>query len=100
MAKGIGARVPKTSGAGVSRYSYQRGYDLGNQSRGGLADFKTSTQDTPKRRSYGKRDDSGGNINVSYGSTYTGPDDIEAAGKSKRPKSSVKLDRGKDREIK
>jgi len=99
MAKGIGAHVPKTSGAGVLRYSYQRGYDLGNQSRGGLADFKTSTQDTPKRRSYGKTG-GGSNMDVSYGSTYTGPDDIEAAGKAKRPKSSVKLDRGKDREIK
>lgn len=98
MVKGIGARVPKTSGAGVSRYSYQRGYDLGNQSRGGLADFKTSTQDTPKRRSYGKSGSSG-DINVSYGSTYTGPDDIEAAAKAKRPKSGVKLSSGKHKEI-
>ena len=85
MAKAPSARVPKSSGQGVSRHSYQRAYDLGNRSTGGLADFKTGTQDTPKRRSYGKGKKEGG-INVSYGDTYFPTDlkEIQDFAKRKR----------------
>lgn len=86
MARTPRARVPKSSGQGVSRLAYQKSYDLGNRGTGGLADFKTSTQDTPKRRSYGKSGETKG-INVSYGETYEPTDltDVEALGKGGSP---------------
>jgi hypothetical protein len=55
MARGIGQHVPNTSGQGVSRYSYAKGYQLGNRGTGGLADFKVGTHDLPQKRGYGKQ---------------------------------------------
>jgi hypothetical protein len=60
MARGIGSRVPMTSGQGVSRYSYQKGYALGNKGSGGMADFKVGTHSEPQRRGYSKSAGGGG----------------------------------------
>lgn len=75
------ARVPKTSGQGTSRKTYQTGYRLGNRgsaaASGGVPTVKGDTQDT--RSSYAKDINPGKvdlKMNVSYGDTIE-PGDLK-----------------------
>ena len=88
MARTPRAKVSKTSGAGVSRLSYQRGYAMGNRGGGGKApasDIKFESGD----REYGKtKGEYSSKMNVSYGDTIFPSDikDIEGAYKGKPAK--------------
>lgn len=92
MARSPRASVSKTSGQGVSRLSYQKAYSLGNRGKSAgpsesVTSAKTSTQDTARRRDYGKLDLKAG-MNVSYGTTFEPGDlnDLKALAKTPRAK--------------
>lgn len=79
MARAPRAKVSSSSGQGISRLAYQKGYKL----RGGLTEkFSAGSQATPREyaKKGGKPEQSKG-INVSYGDTYFPTDlkDIEGA---------------------
>jgi hypothetical protein len=103
MAKAPSAKVPKTSGQGVSRLSYQKGYALGN--RGGAApaggkspSVSTSTTELKSSRGGGKAGiDKAGGINVSYGDTLfpTDLEDVRSVAKRQPAKSPGFLKLGK-----
>jgi hypothetical protein len=97
MAKAPSARVPKTSGQGVSRLSYQKGYALGNKgAQGGkppsVGGYDDSSVKTGK--SYAKGDSGGdAGLDFSYGENLAPGninsfDDVKAYGKLKQPKAS------------
>lgn len=74
MARSPRSKVPKTSGAGVSRLSYQKGYAMGNRGRGhsgsaGAAsvdyDASESKAGAPRAKPLGKSP----GMNISYGET-------------------------------
>lgn len=104
MARAPRAKVPKTSGAGVSRLSYQKGYAKGNR---GSADTgavpsvpgskASAADDSPKGGRTKPRGNEAGGINISYGDTLPIGDlnDIEALGKGVAPKSPNLLKPGK-----
>jgi hypothetical protein len=75
MARAPRAKVSKTSGAGVSRRSYQQGYAKGNRGTaaagGAVPGVDKPTQDEAKSMRGGKAkfEKGGGEFNVSYGST-------------------------------
>jgi hypothetical protein len=73
MARSPRARVSKTSGQGVSRYSYQKGHALGNSGTG--SEFNASVKKPADKRNYGKLD-VGSGFNVSYGNTIE-PGDLD-----------------------
>jgi hypothetical protein len=89
------ASVSKTSGQGISRLSYQKGYALKGGAASGLsAKFSSGGGD---RRDYAKKGGStpkpqqAEGINISYGDTYEPTDlgDIEALGERAVPKTTV-----------
>jgi hypothetical protein len=88
------ASVSKTSGQGISRLSYQKGYALKGGAESGLsAKFPSGGG---QERSYAKKGsaakpEKAEGINVSYGDTYEPTDlgDIEALGERQVPKTSV-----------
>lgn len=78
-----------TSGQGVSRFSYSKGYALGNKGTGGMASFKVGTHDAPQKRTYGK------GVKTKTGTSYGdyGPDDLPMP----PPKSDVPDKRSKSK---
>jgi hypothetical protein len=109
MARAPRAKVSKTSGQGVSRLSYQKGYALGNRgtSSGGVKDAPSvdNARTDPQRSGYAKGQsklDSAGGINISYGDTIdpTNLVDVESLAKRKPPKDSGLLKPGKPFKIK
>lgn len=83
MARAPRASVSKSSGQGVSRYSYQKGRQLGNKGSGAAGDTSIDTKfgggsakSTGGGHSYAKGNKTASDINVSYGGTIT-PSDIE-----------------------
>ena len=87
MARTPRAKVSKTSGQGISRPSYQKGYAL--KGDGPSVDTKFSKGEAP-RRQYGKTAKaSGPGFNVSYGDTLepTDLEDVKALGEGKPQKS-------------
>lgn len=90
MARGVGSKVPKTSGQGISRLAYQQAYAM----KGGLtskfsAGTQAPTRDYPKQGQVKPR----GGINVSYGNTLEPTDinDINATDATLPSKASVSL---------
>lgn len=94
MARTPRAHVSKTSGQGVSRLAYQKGYALRHP--GDVPQVKSSFSKGETSRDYAKGTtkslDTGG-FNVSYGDTFAPSDlqDIKELGSLKAPKSDVKL---------
>lgn len=92
MARTPRASVSKTSGQGISRLSYQKGYAM---KRGDAPRVKSDGGDSGDKRNYAKKGSSpkygDTSINVSYGDTYFPTDlkDIEAIGERQVPKTSV-----------
>jgi len=92
------AGVPKTSGQGTSRYSYQHAYSQGMRGTGapaakGVAALRTDKSLTPtgKSASGGKvKVDAGAPMNISYGDTW-GETWEHAKGKGAKAKKGVKL---------
>jgi len=84
MAKAPRAKVPATSGQGVSRLSYQQGYALRS---GNAPKVKNEPKGESLKREYGKGKSKpkakGPGFNVSYGDTLRIGDlkDIEKVGK-------------------
>ena len=78
MARAPRSKVPKTTGQGISRLSYQKGRELGGNISLGSSGGKTDT------RSYEKKVDPIATppINISYGDTYEPTDlaDVKALG--------------------
>ena len=91
MAKAPSAKVTKTSGQGVSRLSYQKGYSLGNKGTGSPGKVKDSAKVEiksgrgPGRPKKAKADTKDG-INISYGQTLpiSTLKDVQEYGKGKR----------------
>jgi hypothetical protein len=108
MARAPRAKVSKTSGQGVSRLSYQKGYALGNRgtSSAGVKDAPSvDNARSDSRSGYSKgrsKLDSAGGINISYGDTIdpTNLVDVEGLAKRKPPKDSGLLKPGKPFKIK
>jgi hypothetical protein len=102
MARATRARVSKTSGAGVSRLSYQRGYSMGNRN---TADSGTGVKFESGDREYAKsgkiKGDYPSGMNISYGETLFPTDlkDLESAYKGK-PGKGLKLTPGKSKKLK
>jgi hypothetical protein len=98
MARAPRAKVPKTSGQGVSRLSYQKGYALGNKG-GKTAPSVGGAAPAPSRAAGGKSKlDTAGGINVSYGDTIDPSDlvDVESYAKGKPAKGvNLKLTKAK-----
>ena len=97
MARTPRASVSKTSGQGVSRLAYQKGYKL----KGGDAIKGPGKIDVEGGRGYAKAKGSGGSsFNVSYGNTYepTDLDDVNQLFKDKPAKS--KLDKQEAKKLK
>jgi len=76
MTRAPRAKVSKTSGQGVSRFSYQKGYALGNRGTGspgggdGGPSVKSEKSETSGgRRSSASKLEKSGDMNISYGST-------------------------------
>jgi len=93
MARTPRASISKTSGQGISRLSYQKGYALGNKGAQGKTPSvgKFDSTDIKTGRHYGKSSSEDfGDINVSYGDTLDVGDlgDVKAVGKLKPPKAS------------
>lgn len=85
------AKVPKTSGQGVSRKAYQTAYALGAKGAGDVGSVKglfPKPDDTP--REYGK--DKASKLNVSYGGTLrrSDPKEVEAELSAEGGAKSVK----------
>lgn len=102
MARAPRAKVPKTSGQGVSRLSYQKGYALGNRgtASGGVKDApKVDNVRSDSSRGYakaGSKLDSKGGINVSYGDTIEPGNLIDVENLAKRkPEKGLSLTPGK-----
>jgi hypothetical protein len=90
MARAPRAKVPKTSGAGVSRLSYQQGYAKGNRgtsAAGGAVPGVDKAAMDEVKLSRGRAKGGGRSINVSYGETLPVGDlkDIKALGELKAP---------------
>jgi hypothetical protein len=115
MARTPRAKVSKTSGQGVSRLSYQKGYALGNRGTASPDGGKSPSVPSEKggssgggssgRASKAKIDKAGG-MNISYGDVINPSNlvDIETLAKRKPPKAGgfaklgkpVKFKAGKD----
>lgn len=116
MARAPRATVPKTTGAGISRLSYQQGYAKGNRgsaAAGGAVPgvqggSQSITDESLRRGGRAKFEKGDGDINVSYGDTLPIGDltDVKAAAQSKpqsdnflkskaRPKAISVGDRGR-----
>lgn len=94
MARAPRAKVSQTSGQGVSRYSYQKGYSLGNRGGGAPApgvSTKFSNETKPGRG--GKQDYPAG-MNVSFGDT-SDPTNLGETKKLLTPKAPTSVDYGK-----
>jgi len=76
MARAPRAHVPKTSGQGIERLAYQKGYALGNKGKQGRA-RKGKSPSTGETRSYAKEGKGGFNIE------YAGMFDVEGEKKRK-----------------
>jgi hypothetical protein len=107
MARTPRAKVPKSSGQGVSRLSYQKGYALGNRGSGSpgkasdtpsVKGERVETRSSASSRK-GKIDEAGG-MNISYGDTIFPTDlkDIESFAKSSGGKATKFLNAGKPRD--
>jgi hypothetical protein len=91
MARAPRAKVSATSGQGVSRLAYQKGYAMkrGDAPR---VDAKFEKGETGQKRGYGKgkgaKPDKAGGFNVSYGDMFEPTDlaDIQALGERRPPK--------------
>lgn len=99
MARASRAKVSKTSGQGVKRLSYQKGYDLSRKNPTAGSVRWDAPEDVKLGRQYGKGD--GGKINVSYGDTLAIGDlsDIEDVAKRK-PAKGLSLVPGKGKKFK
>jgi hypothetical protein len=103
--KNPGAKVPKSSGQGVSRASYQTGYRLGNRgsaSAGGAIKDAPSVESgkPPSGKASGRAQkgaaEQAGGMNVSYGDTLPVSDLEDVKGSyAKKPKSGSFLKAGK-----
>lgn len=76
MARAPRAKVSKTSGQGISRLAYQKGYALGNKGKQGRA-AKGKSPSLGETRSYAKEGKGGFNI------AYAGMFDVEGEKKRK-----------------
>lgn len=104
MAKAPSARVPKTSGQGVSRLSYQKAYALRRKAAGGgdnpvpsVKNERVEIASSGTRRPGKGAIDGAGGMNISYGDTIPIGDlkDISEVGARKLPKSPGFLKQGK-----
>lgn len=91
MARAPRAKVSATSGQGVSRLSYQKGYALGNKgsgSPGSSVSTKFQAAESRAGREYDKQKYPGG-IDISYGDTLN-PTDLAETKKifAEKPSSS------------
>lgn len=94
MAKAPSARVSKTSGQGVSRLSYQKGYSLGNRGTGtpgpspSVKGERGAEMKSSRSSSKGKFNKAG-ELNISYGETLfpTDLEDVKSIGERKPPKT-------------
>jgi hypothetical protein len=92
MARAPRAHVPKTSGQGISRLSYQKTRNL-------TEDIKASgikmpaKEEPPKKERYAKSKPSEAKMNVDYANTFKPRNlkDVEELGALRPPKSQVKL---------
>jgi hypothetical protein len=105
MARAPRARVAKTSGQGVSRYSYQKGYSLGNRGTGSAGPAPAVKGERVEVKGGGGRRsklEKVGDLNISYGDTLEIGDlaDIKAVGKRKAPPTPGFLKQGKQTEYK
>lgn len=101
MARAPRARVSQTSGQGISRLSYQKGYSLGNMKGSAAPGVSTKFEGTDKRE-YSKKQEYPAGINVSYGDTIEPTDlkDTKAMFASKPTKSGVSTATGKAKKLK
>jgi len=94
MARAPRASVSKTSGQGISRLAYQKGYAMKGGASSGLSSkfSKGEQRDYSKKGGKARPIDAEG-INISYGGTYEPTDlgDIEALGERQVPKTKVGL---------
>jgi hypothetical protein len=92
MAKAPSARVSRTSGQGVSRLGYQKGYSLGNRGTGSsgknavapMPSVKSDRVESKSARSSAKgKIDQAGGMNISYGDTLFPTDlkDVQSVAK-------------------
>jgi len=108
MARTPRASVSMTSGQGVSRLAYQKGYRLRNKDIGGASIHGPGKIDSGSSRGYAKNSklkssgDTEQKFNVSYGDTIV-PTDVKELGEmfsDKPQKASVSFSPGKPRKLK
>ena len=106
MARTPRSSVSKTSGQGISRLSYQKGYSLGNKGSGASAgvrtEFDTPDADAGGSRNYAKGGGGKGGMNISYGETLPIGDleDVKKLYRGKPGKSWLDLVPGKQKKMK
>jgi hypothetical protein len=104
MARTPRAKISATSGQGISRLGYQKGYALkrGDAPR---VDAKFEKGDTGQKRAYAKgkgdKPEKAGGFNVSYGDTFlpTDLEEIKALGEG-RPSKGWNLGRASGKKLK
>jgi hypothetical protein len=92
--------VPKTSGQGVSRLGYQKGYrlkDMGAPKVKNEGGFKFEKTSQPRKYAKGQHE-TGGDINISYGATAGIGQVPDLPDKPAKP--AVKDALGKDKKLK
>lgn len=91
MARAPRASVSKTSGQGISRLSYQKGYRMKGGAPGLKSEFTKGESDNRYAKRKTPKPEKAAGINISYGDTYEPTDlaDIKALGEREPPKSKV-----------
>lgn len=92
--------MPKTSGQGVSRLSYQKGRALGNKGAG-VKDAPPDNVAATRSRSKAGKLDSAGGININYGDTINPTDLVDVEGYAKgKPAKGLSLTPKKSKKLK